>query len=156
MKSKSTWVMETASTKSVLRDRLNTRNLLRRKNMHLDDYSCVLCFSGTEETAFHLFFECSFSQDCWSSISISWNLSLPPLDMVIDAQTNFGNAIFRELFITACWVIWTMRNSVVFDNEQVSLNLCKRIYKDELDLVCIKANEKRQAPLSMWRDSFHV
>lgn len=32
----------------LLRDRLNTRNLLRRKNMELDDYSCELCNSGCE------------------------------------------------------------------------------------------------------------
>jgi len=40
----------------LLRDRLNTRNLLRRKNMDLDDYSCVLCSLGCEETCFRLFF----------------------------------------------------------------------------------------------------
>jgi hypothetical protein len=49
----------------LLRDRLNTRNLLRRKNRNLDDYSCVLCNNGIEETLEHLFFSCSFSQDCW-------------------------------------------------------------------------------------------
>ena len=27
----------------LLRDRLNTRYILKRKNMHLDDYNCVLC-----------------------------------------------------------------------------------------------------------------
>ena len=41
----------------LLRDRLNTTNLLRRKHMHLDDYSYVLCNTGCEETSFHLFFE---------------------------------------------------------------------------------------------------
>jgi len=55
----------------------SARNLLRRKNMHLDDYSCVLCSTGHEETSFHLFFECSLSQACWNSISINWNLNLP-------------------------------------------------------------------------------
>lgn len=33
----------------LLRDRLNTRNLLRRKNMDLQDFSCVLCSLGCEE-----------------------------------------------------------------------------------------------------------
>lgn len=32
----------------LLRDRLSTRNLLRRKNMFLEDYSCVLCNTGHE------------------------------------------------------------------------------------------------------------
>lgn len=80
----------------LLRDRLNTRNLLRRKNMILDDYNCVLCNPGCEETSFHLFFECTFSQDCWSSIPIAWNTNLQPLDMIIEARTVFGYVLFRE------------------------------------------------------------
>ena len=44
----------------LLRDRLNTRNILRRKNRTIDDYSCVLCKSGSEETLEHLFFHLSF------------------------------------------------------------------------------------------------
>jgi hypothetical protein len=31
----------------LLRDQLTTRNLLRRKNRVLDQYSCVLCNSGS-------------------------------------------------------------------------------------------------------------
>jgi hypothetical protein len=89
----------------LLRDRLNTRNLLRRKNMALDDYSCVLCNTGCEETSFDLFFDCSFSQACWNSISIIWYRNLQPLDMIIEARTTFGNPVFREIFITVCWTI---------------------------------------------------
>lgn len=48
----------------LLRDRLNTRNILRRKRRVLDDYSCALCSSNSEETLVHLFFTCSFSQWC--------------------------------------------------------------------------------------------
>lgn len=86
----------------LMRDRLNTRNILRRKNKYLDDYSCIFCNSGAEETCFHLFFECPFSNTCWQSISINWNMNLQPLDMVIDARTTFGSPIFREVIITAC------------------------------------------------------
>jgi hypothetical protein len=50
----------------LLMDRLNTRNLLKRKNRHLDDYNCVLCNTNTEETCFHLFFTCPFSAACWN------------------------------------------------------------------------------------------
>jgi hypothetical protein len=44
----------------LLKDYLNTRNLLRRKNKVLEDYNCAIGNSGTEETCMHLFFECSF------------------------------------------------------------------------------------------------
>jgi hypothetical protein len=106
----------------LLRDRLNTKNLLRGKHMHLEDYSCVLCSQGCEETSFHLFFECRFSKDCWASIPINWKQNISTLDMILQARADFGNAIFREIFIMACWIIWNTRNNI-FDNSQRNLQL---------------------------------
>lgn len=48
----------------LIRDRLNTRNLLKRKGMPLPDYSYVLCNTNIEETWLHLFFECNLSKAC--------------------------------------------------------------------------------------------
>jgi len=42
----------------------STRELLKRKNMNLDSYNCVLCLQGAEESLQHLFFHCSFAQCC--------------------------------------------------------------------------------------------
>jgi len=72
---------------------------------------------------------------------------MPPLDMVIDARTFFGSPIFREIFITACWIIWVTRNAVIFDNGQINLNNWRRQFKEELDLVCTKAKLSRHAAL---------
>lgn len=76
----------------LIKDRLNT----------MEDYSCVLCNSNSEETSFHLFFKCPFSLAYWNSIGIQWDLSLQPLDMIIQARLNFGSHIFREILISAC------------------------------------------------------
>ena len=130
-----------------IKDRLNTRNLLRRKNVYLDDYTCVLCSNGLEETSFHLFFECSFSVDCWS-INIQWNLNLQPLDMVITTRNAFGKLTFRELVITACWIIWEKRNGIIFDGERCSLSKWKNDLKKELALVCMKAKRGRKVDLN--------
>jgi hypothetical protein len=54
----------------LLKDRLNTGNLLRRKNKALEDYNCAICNRGTEETSFHLFFECPFRSSCWNYLGI--------------------------------------------------------------------------------------
>lgn len=79
-------------------ERLNTRNLLRRKNMVLDDYNCVLCNLACEETSFHLFFECPFSQACWPSIPIIWNTNLSALDMILQAREDFSiQSLGRQL-----------------------------------------------------------
>jgi len=138
----------------LLMDRLNTRNMLIRKNRHLDDYNCVLCNTNTEETCFHLFSTCPFSAACWNSINISWNTNLEPLDMVYQARISFGSKIFRELVITACWVIWTTRNGVIFDGKAHSLNQWKRAFKDELGLVRIKSKKKIRDVLIRWCEIF--
>jgi hypothetical protein len=38
-----------------IKDTLSTSELLRRKNMDLDYYNCVLCYLGTDEGLLHLF-----------------------------------------------------------------------------------------------------
>jgi hypothetical protein len=48
----------------LLKNRLNTRSLLKRKNMQLDSYDCELCLLQKEEKLRHLFFKCSFARNC--------------------------------------------------------------------------------------------
>lgn len=73
----------------LLRDRINTRNILKRKNMHLPSYHCVLCVQHEEETLHHLFVECPFSQACWIFLGVQWDLELSPLDMVMSSRDKF-------------------------------------------------------------------
>jgi len=49
----------------LLRDRLSTRELLRRRNTHLLSYNCACCTHDVEETLSHLFLTCPFAQVCW-------------------------------------------------------------------------------------------
>jgi hypothetical protein len=79
-----------------------------------------------------VFEEASKESDRGSTIPINWNLSSRPLDMVIEAREAFGSTIFREIFITACWIIWLTRNSVIFYNGQINLNAWKTRFKEEL------------------------
>lgn len=52
-------------------DRLSTRNILRRKNMHLESFDCVLCDSPAEEEVDHLFLHCDFAKDCWNLVGLT-------------------------------------------------------------------------------------
>ena len=76
----------------MLRDRINSRNLLRRKNFVLDndDFSCILCDQNTEETTYHLIFECPFSQRCWDYLHIHWNHSRNFFMMLTVAKQQSG------------------------------------------------------------------
>jgi hypothetical protein len=111
------------------------------------------CSFGLEETCMHLFFECTFSQDCWTFLGIFWNLNLPPLDMVIEARTNFGNIIFREIVIAACWIIWTSRNRLIFDNIPCNMDNWKARFKEDIGLICIKAKPNLVDSLIMYIQS---
>jgi hypothetical protein len=46
----------------LLQNRLNTRAILRRRNMALDSYSCELSLRQVEEMNRHMFFRCSFAK----------------------------------------------------------------------------------------------
>ena len=54
----------------LLRDRLSTRELLRRRNMHLPSYDCACCTLDVEETLSHLFLVCPFAQACWIKLNV--------------------------------------------------------------------------------------
>jgi hypothetical protein len=47
-----------------LKDRLSTRELLKRKHMELQSYNCVLCLQNIEESLHHLFMDCPFALSC--------------------------------------------------------------------------------------------
>uniref|UniRef100_A0A453HWP6 Reverse transcriptase zinc-binding domain-containing protein n=1 Tax=Aegilops tauschii subsp. strangulata TaxID=200361 RepID=A0A453HWP6_AEGTS len=54
-------------------DRLNTRNMLKRRHYNIGtNLDCLLCELHIEETVEHLFFHCTFSKECWCLLNISW------------------------------------------------------------------------------------
>jgi hypothetical protein len=53
-----------------LKDRLNTRGLLRKKHMQLDSYTCEMSLLQTVESVGHLFLRCSFVNYCWLRIRV--------------------------------------------------------------------------------------
>lgn len=49
----------------ILLDRLNTKNMLARRNFNMQSNSlCFICDDSTEETIDHLFFQCRFAKQC--------------------------------------------------------------------------------------------
>lgn len=137
----------------LLVDRLNTRDILKRKNRQLSSYNCAFC-NSTEETCFHLFFSCQISTLCWNAINIHWDLNLPPLDMMCAARNAFNSSIFRELVITACWIIQKSRNAIIFEGKSFNLDIWKRTFREEVGLVCIKAKKKTAEALQSWCENF--
>jgi hypothetical protein len=62
-----------------LMHRLNTRELLQRRNFLITYDMCVLWLSPVVETRTHLFFHCTFARACRNYISPNWD---PPSDNI--------------------------------------------------------------------------
>jgi hypothetical protein len=139
----------------LLKDLLSTRNILRRKNRVLDDYSCPMCSMMVEETMEHPFFSFPFSNWCWRFIHVSWDMNMHIFDRIVQARRDFGRKFFREILIVACWVLWKHKNEVIFDDVNLSLVRWKFIFKEELRLVLIRARPSLKQELELWLCNFH-
>src|SRR6266498_3131056 len=74
-------------------DRLNTRNMLRRRNHPQfqlpSDCICVLCSNTEEETRDHLFFGCPFSTRCWQLVGIQWQQAPTIYEPIVRTKLHF-------------------------------------------------------------------
>ena len=114
----------------LLNDRINTRNILRRRGKYLEEaYSCVLCQYDIEETVDHLFFDCPSALSQWSALGISWDEELNIFDKIYKAKDSFQRPFFMEVFLIGIWCIWNERNNLIFNNEIPMLSSWKSRYK---------------------------
>ena len=110
--------------------------------MFLESYNCVLCQEGVEESRNHLFLICTFARECWSLLGLNLPLqcSFPEviLRMKTHLQTDFFNAV-----ILMCWTIWGARNNIIFNGRHQSINVCRRVFMEELTLTSLRAKAKQ-------------
>jgi hypothetical protein len=120
----------------LLKDRLSTRNILRRRNLHLDSYTCVLCNSLAEETLEHLFLDCPFSAMCWNIINVVIPLQSSFPDIFSQIKDQLASPFAMNAIILISWAIWNLRNELIFSGVQISLANGKRIFfREELSLL---------------------
>lgn len=101
----------------LLSDRLNTRNMLKRRHYNIgDNTDCLLCGDKVEETVEHLFFHCRFSQVCWRMLQIQWGTSGHRLDLIQQQKERWRHKMFMEVFLVSSWSLWKERNNHHFRN----------------------------------------
>jgi hypothetical protein len=131
-------------------DRLSTRNILKRKNMQLPSYNCVLCNQNIEETVEHLFLDCKLAKACWGKIGLTVDSSLNPLQIFQSFRLQLGVAFFMEVIIVMSWSIWTLRNNVIFRGIPASTLRGAEIFKDIFGLLLWRAKKKYFPAISSW------
>jgi hypothetical protein len=88
----------------VLKHRLSTRALLRRRNMHLSDYNCVFCTVNVEEDLDHLLlFHCPFAMACWFNLDVILPNTNDILIILESIRDQLRLSFFTEIIITMSW-----------------------------------------------------
>jgi hypothetical protein len=103
-----------------LKDHLNTRGLLRRKNMTLECYTCEMCIWQDEESLLYLFTKYNFAKACWESIGIVIPQSSNRKRVITMLKRRIAEPFFMEVIILMTWGIWSTRNGWIFDNQDPS------------------------------------
>ena len=134
----------------LIQDRLSTRNILRRKNMFLQSYNCVLCNELVEETVEHLFLHCEFAKECWSIIGLTIPLGQESFQILDSFRRQLNVQFFMEIIILLCWSIWMSRNNLIFRNEEATKDKCKAIFRNLFGLVILRAKKKYFPEISLW------
>jgi hypothetical protein len=140
----------------VLVDRLNTKTMLRRRNLsdEDDDDHCVLCPTGTEEDLDHLFFDCPFAKRCWEKIGMYWITSLSLYPRIAHARQQQNIPFFMEVVTIAAWEIWKIRNERVFNNGQVNVNIWFANFKNQCILQSVRFKEDLRSAFCFWLDAY--
>ena len=134
----------------LLKDRLNTRNILKRKNTHLDSFNCVLCLQNTKETCQHLFLQCPFAKQCWEMIyvDIPLNETFPELSDYL--KDRLHSQFFLTAVVLICWTIWTARNDLIFKGIQPSLPCARRLFSSEMLLLMHRVKPSLANQFDQW------
>ena len=138
----------------LISDRLNTRDLLIRRNWKVtDDKHCVLCPLRAYEDRFHLFFNCNFSIRIWNYLQINWVGGSDIQSTVAAAKRDFGKPFFMEVMILACWHIWKLRNGKKFQHERPTFAKWKCNFIHDISLLWHRIKSKNRSALKVWINS---
>jgi hypothetical protein len=138
----------------LLQTRLNTRGLLRRKNMHLESYTYDLCLLQRVKKLRHLFFRCPFVKNCWlADRGIGSNVAKARQSNMshkkkIESFICYGN--YNSHVLEPGWSIWKEINSWIFKNENPSIEKCKINFKKDFAFVIHRAKSRHKDDMESW------
>ena len=146
------WLWKSKSTMKIkvfgwllLSDRLNTRNMLKRRHYNIgNNHDCILCGQHIEETLEHLFFGCSISNQCWATLGIAWHQGGTCLSKISMTKDTWRRPLFMEVFLLAAWSIWKERNNKHFRGIAPSLAAWLSRFKVDFSLLTYRVKEKHK------------
>jgi hypothetical protein len=101
-------------------DRLNTRNILKRKKQKPITVSSVVTILKKLLSIFSSAVPLAKLVGTWQHLGINWDFTREFFEMMQQAKTQSQNPFFMEFFIIAAWQIWKQRNNFIFDRGRPS------------------------------------
>jgi hypothetical protein len=138
----------------MLKDRLSTRELLLRKDMDLDSYTCDLCILQKLETSAHLFLRCNFAKACWNSLGVTYVSTRTIPQIFKQIKEKLAVPFAMEIVILMTWSIWLTRNDWIFSHLDPSVPNCRRKFKGEFCLLLLRAKPTLLPAMSDWIEAF--
>lgn len=137
----------------LLSDRLNTREMLKRRHYNVgDDLTCLLC-GQTEEDVDHMILNCPFSKYCWSKLGMNPEHHTTRLTWLETAERNWHKPMFMETFLQASWSIWKERNDKLFRNISPSYNSWLARFKADFGLLQYRVKDTMKDFIFLLLDS---
>ena len=81
----------------LIQDRLNTRDLLTRKQFQIPSKHCVFCDHSHTEDLHHLFFGCQFSKEFWNLLGFQWEQIEDHMRLMCQGSTKYRSPCFKEI-----------------------------------------------------------
>lgn len=136
-----TWTSSCLSKQKIffwllIQDKLNTRDMVIRKNFYVEDGHCVPCKNNDMEDVIHLFLPCDLCQIFWLNLGMTWNTYMGLIDMLIEGNQRMNLVCFKYIIIVGFWSIWKHRNGIIFDHKVKDLQYCIKCFKEHLRMAC--------------------
>jgi hypothetical protein len=123
---------------------------MRRKNLHLPSYYCVLCADSSEETVEHLFLKFGFAKECWFRLGLTVDDYLSPFQVLESFRFQLALPFFMEILIIMSWSTWTIRNDAIFRGIQKSSQKCLEVFKQVFGLLLWCTKRKYFPAIELW------
>ena len=111
-----------------------------------------MCHDNVEETAMHLFFECTSSVARWFVLGWQWSVQGSLFQMLKQQNRHVQSAFFMEIMVAA-WCLWKERNDYVFNNKVPSVQAWKRRFASEVKLHLCRIREDLHVQIMNWLNS---
>ncbi|XP_062088788.1 uncharacterized protein LOC133795351 [Humulus lupulus] len=141
-----------------IQNRLKTRERIRSFNI-TEDSTCILC-NGADETVDHLFFGCSFSQDCLQQLKnwLGWRAHIESLHGLLrwverSKKSKFQKNVLAASVASLVYHLWQARNNKLWQSSIVSPKLLVQEEKWQIKtrITCVMPRHVAQADMA-WFD----